>query len=203
MANDLLIATGNAHKVEEIQQILAGLDVTWHTTKEWPDGPDPVEDGSTYAANAAIKARAWAEHTGMWTLADDSGLEVDELAGDPGMHSARYAPTNDERIAKVLMKMSEVEDPEDRTARFVCAAVLVGPDGAEIIRRGFLNGRIATEARGEGGFGYDPIFVPEGEERHLAELSEDEKNEISHRGRAMRSIREEIEKQVIGQAITD
>ena len=196
MPHDLLIATGNAHKVGEIQQILEGLAVDWRTTREWPDGPDPVEDGSTYAANAAIKARAWAAHTGLWTMADDSGLEIDALAGEPGLHSARYAPTNEERIEKVLAAMAEESD--ERTARFVCAAVLAGPGGEEIVRRGFLNGRIAFAARGGGGFGYDPIFIPEGMDRHLAELSDAEKNEISHRGRAMRSLRDEIERLVVG-----
>jgi XTP/dITP diphosphohydrolase len=187
----ILIATGNAHKADEIRAILSDMHgIEWLTTNDVEACLDPVEDAPDYEGNALIKARAWAAATGLPTVADDSGLEVDALGGRPGVHSARYAPTSPERIARLLAEMEGVPGGE-RGARFVCAAVLVLPTGEEHARRGVLEGRIATEARGEGGFGYDPVFVPDGEGgRHLAELPAASKDAISHRGRAFRALAE-------------
>lgn len=188
----ILIATGNAHKVGEIRAILPDLPVQWLSTAEVQPDLDPVEDAPDYAGNALIKARAWARATGLAVVADDSGLEVDALGGRPGIHSARYAPTNDERIAKLLGELEGVGPPA-RGARFVCAAALVLPDGREVVREGELRGAIALARSGEGGFGYDPVFLPEGAgSRSLAEHSDAEKNAISHRGRAFRALAGDI-----------
>jgi phosphoribosylglycinamide formyltransferase-1 len=190
----LLLATGNAHKVEEIGAILDGCGLALRTTREFPGHGDVEEPAPDYAGNALIKARAWRERTGLATLSDDSGLEVDALGGRPGVHSARYAPTADERITKLLRELEGTPEAR-RTARFVCVAALSLPDGSELTARGVCEGRIAFAPSGHGGFGYDPVFVPEGfGGRHLAELSADTKNRISHRARALALLRPTIER---------
>jgi len=195
--SDLLIATGNAHKVQEIQAILDRLAVKWRTTREF----DPVEveeNGADYAANAAIKAKFWAERTGLWTIGDDSGLEVEALGGRPGLYSARYAGPGENPLAKLLGELQGVPI-ENRRARFVCVACLCGPNSEPLFFEGEVRGRIALETRGEGGFGFDPLFIPdEGDGRHLAQFADSEKNAISHRGRAFRAARESIQRLVIG-----
>lgn len=185
----LLLATGNAHKVEEIGAILDGCGLALRTTREFPEHGDVEEPAPDYVGNALIKARAWRERTGLATLSDDSGLEVDALGGRPGVHSARYAATAEERIAKLLRELDGVPE-ERRSARFVCVAALSLPDGSELTARGVCEGRIAFAPSGDGGFGYDPVFVPAGfGGRHLAEISAEAKNRISHRARALDALR--------------
>lgn len=156
---------------------------------------DPTEDGSTFEANARIKARFALAATGLPSLADDSGLEVDALGGRPGVHTRRFAgpnATDAENNAKLLRELAGLP-PERRSARYVCVLALALPDGRLVTRRGTSRGRIATEPRGTGGFGYDPIFEPVGEPpggRTFAVFSEQEKHRISHRGRAARRMRE-------------
>jgi XTP/dITP diphosphohydrolase len=160
--------------------------------------PSPVEDGATFEANALIKARVCAEATGLPAIADDSGLEVDALGGAPGVHSARYAGAGGDDAAnnaKLVTALAGTPD-EQRTARFVCAAVVVTPDGRQAVVRGTMEGRIARAARGEHGFGYDPYFVSDGagDGRTNGELAPAEKDAISHRGAAFRALRPEVER---------
>jgi len=188
----VVLATHNAHKVEEFQAIVAAvrpdLEVVGY------DGPEPVEDGVTFAANALIKARAAAAHTGLPALADDSGVAVDVLGGSPGVFSAYWAGHKKDSAANLdllLDQLSDVADPH-RTAQFVSVIALVHPDGREDTVEGRWPGRLATAPGGTGGFGYDPIFIPEGqtpgEERTVGEWSAEEKNAESHRARAFRHL---------------
>lgn len=192
----LLIATGNAHKAGEIEALLAGLPVSVYTTREMEgNGPGEVEEhAADYEGNARLKAAAWRDATGMWTLADDSGLEVDALGGRPGIHSNRYAPTTEARNGKLLAELRDVPE-EMRTARFVCAVVLNGPKGEEVTFRATCEGRIAFEGSGSHGFGYDPVFLPEGfGGKSLAELGAEIKNRIGHRAKAIEGLRPALEK---------
>ncbi len=188
----VVLATHNAHKVEEFQAIVAAvrpdLEVVGY------DGPEPVEDGVTFAANALIKARAAAAHTGLPALADDSGVAVDVLGGSPGVFSAYWAGHKKDSAANLdllLDQLSDVADPH-RTAQFVSVIALVHPDGREDTVEGRWPGRLATAPGGSGGFGYDPIFIPEGqtpgEERTVGQWSAEEKNAESHRARAFRHL---------------
>ena len=180
----LYVATHNAHKIREISQILPDFEV------EGDDPADVEETASDFAGNALIKVRAIApRHPGAWCLADDSGLEVAALGGAPGVRSARYAgePTNTPANNALLLKNLEVA--ADRRANFTCAVALVGPDGREHVAVGRVFGRIALAPSGAEGFGYDPLFVPDGFDRSFAELSAAEKNAISHRGRALAEAR--------------
>ncbi len=192
----VVVATGNAHKLAEIQAILrdAGLDVELVPMTEL-GVPSPVEDGDTFQANALIKARACVTATGLPAIADDSGLEVDVLGGEPGVRSARYAgePADDDRNnAKLVAALAEVP-LEQRTARFVCAAAAVTPDGREEVVRGTMEGYIVDEPRGEHGFGYDPHFVSQqADGRTNGELPPAEKDAISHRGVAFRALVERL-----------
>jgi len=182
-----VVATGNRHKVEEIRAILADLPVTIRSLAEFPGAPDVVEDGTTYRENALKKARSAARFTGKPVLADDTGLEVDALNGQPGLYAARFAGegcTYQDNVRKMLRLMDGVP-PERRGARFVCVIALVSPGGREQVVEGELRGRITESQAGSGGFGYDPVFfVPEAG-RTLAELTADEKNRVSHRRRAL------------------
>lgn len=189
-----VLATGNRSKLVELERILGGLDVELVPMTDLGLG-SPVEDGDTFEANALIKARAACRATGMPALADDSGLEVDALGGAPGVHSARYAGEETDDIAnnrKLVEELAAIPEAE-RTARFVCVAALVAPDGREWTERGTMEGRIIDEPRGEGGFGYDPHFVVAGESRTNAELAPEEKDARSHRGAAFRAIRPHVE----------
>jgi len=180
----LFVATHNAHKVREISQILTGVEVI-------PDDPEGVvEDAPDFAGNALIKVRAIAaKHRGEWCMADDSGLEVAALGGAPGVRSARYAgePSDTPRNNALLLK--NMADVTDRRANFTCAVALVDPSGAEHVVEGKCFGRIAQSASGAEGFGYDPLFMPDGHSRSFAELSSAEKNAISHRGCALKKVR--------------
>jgi XTP/dITP diphosphohydrolase len=177
----LRLATGNAHKVEEIESILGP---GWHVEAS---DPGVAETGSTFEENALIKARALAVTSGELAVADDSGIEIDALGGRPGIHSARWADEGD-WIPRVLRELDGVPD-EGRGCRYVCAAAAVYPDGAELVVRGTVEGRVADGPRGTGGFGYDPIVVPiEGDGRTFAEMTEADKHALSHRGRAFRTL---------------
>lgn len=189
----LLVATKNRGKVEELRRIFAGLDVELVGADEL--ALDDVEEtGETFEANALLKARAYAHASGLMALADDSGLEVDALGGAPGVHSARYAGDGgaEANVRKLLAALAHVEDAR-RTARFRCVLALVDPTGplgqGALLAEGACEGRIARAPRGSGGFGYDPIFVPEGMSVTMAEISEAEKDRISHRGRASEVMR--------------
>jgi len=175
-----VLSSRNAHKARELERLLPG----W--TLEPLDRDDyPPETGETYYDNALIKARFGREYADGWVLAEDSGLSVDALGGRPGVLSARYAPEGAPAIAKLL---GELEGVEDRNARYRSEPVLIAPDGYELRGTGDLPGRIGSEPRGSEGFGYDPIFVPDGEERTVAELGDDWKAEHSHRARAAQAL---------------
>ena len=180
----LFVATHNPHKVAEIAAILPDWEVV-------PDDPAGVEENAPdFAGNARIKVRAIAaRHRGDWCLADDSGLEVAALGGAPGVRSARYAgePTDDRANNALLLK--NLAGAADRRADFACAIALVAPDGSERVTVGKCFGRIAERPSGSDGFGYDPLFVPDGCDRSFAELAPEEKNAISHRGRALAEAR--------------
>lgn len=185
----IIAATGNEHKVGEMGAILADTPVWLLKGKDVCALTEPEENAPDYLGNARIKARAWQMFSSAWCLADDSGLEVDALDGRPGVHSSRYAPSNEQRIKRLLTELDGVPE-EKRTARFACTVVLVGPKGEEYHSTGTCEGRIALETRGDGGFGYDPVFIPDGfGGRHLAELTPEEKNAISHRGRALEGLK--------------
>ena len=193
----VLIASNNAHKATEIAEALDFPGWEFKTLKQVGVSSDPVEDAETFLGNARIKAHAAQQASGgMPVLADDSGLEVDALDGAPGVHSARYAgePCDDAaNNAKLLDALSDVAD-EARTARFVCQLVFLDENGNEVDARGTVEGRIAHEAHGENGFGYDPLFLPEvfGFERSLGEAKPEEKNAVSHRGNALRVLRAKL-----------
>jgi XTP/dITP diphosphohydrolase len=177
----LLLATGNAHKVGELQEILGPS----HTVEARDTGVD--ETGTTFEANALLKARALATATGALAVADDSGIEIDHLDGAPGIHSARWTDGSG-WIERVLHELDGVE-PAERTCRYVCAAAAVWPDGREVVVRGEVEGVVVDAPRGDGGFGYDPIVAPvEGDGRTFAEMTADEKHAISHRARAFREL---------------
>ncbi len=183
----VLVATRNAGKVRELQRLLDGSGFELVGLDAFGDAPDVVEDGDTFEANALKKAREMAAHAGLPTLADDSGIEADVLDLAPGIHSARYAGVHGDDEAnndKLLAELADVPDAQ-RTGRFVCALAFVDLDrGFEHVARGTIEGVILRERRGEGGFGYDPLFLPHGHARTTAEMSAAEKNAISHRANA-------------------
>lgn len=183
----MVVATGNRHKVEEIRAMLADLPLAVRSLAEFPGALEVVEDGATYRENALKKARSAAKFTGKPALADDTGLEVDALGGQPGLYAARFAGEGcsfQDNVRKLLHLLDGVP-VERRGARFVCVIALVEPGGREQVVEGELRGRISESQSGGGGFGYDPVFyVPEAG-KTLAELAADEKNRISHRRRAL------------------
>jgi XTP/dITP diphosphohydrolase len=184
----LLFATTNAGKLKELRG-LVGDAVEVVSLKDVPPVPEPVEDGETFEANAEKKARAYAQATGLPSLADDSGLCVDALGGRPGVHSARYAPGDDRaRYEKLLEELICVPE-EQRTASFRCALCLALPDGKSHLEVGRCEGRILHGPRGEHGFGYDPVFFIPALGKTMAELTSEEKAGVSHRGEAFRKMR--------------
>lgn len=192
----IVFATGNKNKMKEIRKILGGLGMEIQSMSEAGVEGDVEENGSSFAENSMIKARAVAAELkakgeeDCIVLADDSGLEIDYLNGEPGIYSARYMGHDtpySEKNAAIIERLSGVKD-EDRTARFVCAISAVLPDGRELSTLGKMEGRIGYEIAGENGFGYDPIFFLPEYGKTSAEISEDEKNAISHRGKALRSM---------------
>ena len=187
---NLLLATRNRNKVAEMQHALAGTGWQVLMLSDFGDAPDVEEDGATFEENARKKARSAARFSRLWTLAEDSGLEVDALGGEPGVKSARYAGegANDaDLMHKVLERTVNVPE-ERRTARFRCVMCLIDTAGKETCFEGRCEGRIAHSARGTAGFGYDPIFIPDGYSRTFAELGLNAKSKISHRARAMEQV---------------
>jgi XTP/dITP diphosphohydrolase len=201
MTRTVVIATKNPGKVREIREVLSEFDLTIESLERFGAIPEPEETGTTFAENARQKALYYARATGQWALADDSGLEVDALGGEPGVYSARYAaeqagPDADRDAidnannAKVLTGLTDVPD-EQRTARFVCHLALADVDGILLEARGTIEGRIGHAPRGDNGFGYDPLFYVPDRGKTTAELPPSEKNAISHRGSALRSLVEQ------------
>jgi XTP/dITP diphosphohydrolase len=194
----IVVATSNAGKLAEIRAMLSGLPVEVLSASEALGKPlVVVEDGDTFEANARKKATAVAQATMMVTLADDSGLEVDALGGRPGVRSARFAhegATDAENNASLLQQMQDIDDSE-RAARFRCAMVMIDPWGneQEQVVQGRCEGRVAHKPSGTGGFGYDPLFIVDGSGRTMADLSEDEKNAISHRAKALAQLQPKLE----------
>ncbi|QGF25008.1 RdgB/HAM1 family non-canonical purine NTP pyrophosphatase [Raineyella fluvialis] len=202
MLEKVVLATNNAKKLVELRRVLAdtGLEIEVLGLGDFERYPEPAEDGATFDDNALIKARVAVEHTGLPALADDSGLEIDVLNKMPGVRSSRWAGPACDDDANLHLVLDQIEDvPEERrTARFVCSMALVLPDlaadpsgrtpGQDFLQRGEVEGRITRAPRGENGFGYDPIFQPLDETRTTAELTPDEKDAISHRGKAVRAM---------------
>jgi XTP/dITP diphosphohydrolase len=187
----LLLSTNSVDKVREFSQILAGLPVELVTPASLGLALDVPETGETFAANAELKARAFHEATGLMAMADDSGLEIDALDGAPGVYSARYGGlSNGEAKNRLVLRQMSGVPPERRGCRYVCEIAVVDEEGKLRRCRGTLEGQVAGEPRGEGGFGFDPIFYLPERGRTVAELSLEEKNEISHRGRAGRCARD-------------
>lgn len=192
--NKIIFATGNKDKMKEIRMILADLDVEILSMKEAGISVDIEENGTTFEENALIKAKAVAAYTDAIVLADDSGLEIDYLNKEPGVYSARYMGEDTSyhiKNASLIERLNGVPD-EKRTARFVCAVAAAFPDGSVKTVRGTMEGRIGYEEKGENGFGYDPIFYLPEYGCTSAELSGEEKNKISHRGKALRAIKDEL-----------
>ncbi|MBE5883612.1 MAG: XTP/dITP diphosphatase [Lachnospiraceae bacterium] len=194
MKGRIVFATGNAGKVKEIQMIMADTGMEVISMKEAGITIDIEEDGTTYEENAMIKARAVAACTNDIVMADDSGLEIDYLNKEPGIYSARYLGEDTPysvKNANLIERLTGVPD-EQRTARFVCAIAAVMPDGTELTTRATIEGRIDYEEKGSHGFGYDPIFYVPQFDKTTAELTEEEKNQVSHRGKALQLMKEEM-----------
>ena len=183
----LLLASRNRGKLREMRRLLPGF--TLESLDQHPEVPEVEETGTSFEENAGLKAVAAARASGLWSLGEDSGLEVDALGGAPGVHSARYAGVHGDDEANNQKLVAELSGYRDRGARYVCALVLANPDGKVVASmRGESEGSIAETPRGTGGFGYDPYFIPEGKAHTNAELSPDEKAAISHRGAALRRL---------------
>lgn len=195
----IILASNNNGKIKEVRQILGDMPVELLTMKEAGADIDIDENGVTFEENALIKARAIMEHTGCLTIADDSGLEVDYLNKEPGVYSARYMghdTSYDIKNQSIIDRLKGVEG-NDRSARFVCAMAAVFPDGREIVTRGTMEGVIAEEPKGDNGFGYDPILYLPQLSKSSAELTDEEKNSISHRGEALEKLKRELIKYIM------
>jgi XTP/dITP diphosphohydrolase len=195
VSETLLIGTANPDKAAELAALLEGLPWEVKSLRDFPPVPEPEEEGATFEANATLKALYYGQQFNVACVADDSGLVVDALGGRPGVLSSRYAGPGcsyADNNAKVLKELEGVPD-EDRTARFICCAVLAPLIGAPQVERGTVEGRIAHEARGEHGFGYDPIFIPDGHDITFGEMPPELKHSMSHRGRAFRKLRTYLE----------
>lgn len=196
--NKIIFATGNAGKMKEIREILQDMNMEILSMKEAGIEADIIEDGKTFEENAMIKAKEIAKYTDEIVLADDSGLEIDYLNKEPGIYSARYAGTDTSYDIKnnlLISRLKNVPD-EQRTARFVCAIAAVFPNGEKEVVRGTMEGRIGYEIAGANGFGYDPIFYLPEYRCTSAELTPEKKNELSHRGKALRMMRQIMEKKL-------
>ena len=189
---EIVLATSNRKKIEEIIRITRGLTVTILTLDDFPGCPETEEDGKTFDENAIKKAVAVSRYTGKTALADDSGLEVYALKGSPGILSARYAGehANDRNNIEKLLKDMSSFSGNDRKARFVCCIALAFPEGTINTFYGTSEGKIGTEPKGDSGFGYDPVFYPEGFSITFAEMSAERKDALSHRGKALRKVQE-------------
>ncbi|HRX07424.1 MAG TPA: XTP/dITP diphosphatase [Kiritimatiellia bacterium] len=186
----ILIASRNAHKIQEIREIFDLPGVEWVSAADVPGLHDVEEDGETFEANAIKKATELARATGLWALADDSGLEVAALGNAPGVYSARYAGEPCDHARNNAKLLRELDGQRDRSARFRCVAALSDPSGRAETVSGSCPGRIIERLRGTEGFGYDPLFVPDGFEQTFAEMGAEQKNRLSHRGRAMSRAKE-------------
>lgn len=198
MENKIVFATSNVGKMREIREILKDLGMEILSMKDAGVDVDIVEDGDSFEANAMIKAKAVWEKTGGIVLADDSGLEVDYLNGEPGIYSARYMGENTSYEIKnwnLIHRLNGVEE-EKRTARFVCVIAAVLPDGRTLTARGVMEGLIAHEPAGDGGFGYDPILMLPEYGKTSAEITMEEKNKISHRGKALEAMKERLREEI-------
>ncbi|WP_297751761.1 RdgB/HAM1 family non-canonical purine NTP pyrophosphatase [uncultured Tessaracoccus sp.] len=188
----VVLATNNPKKLVELRRVVeqAGVDLEVLSLADVEPYPEPDETERTFEGNALIKARAAAERSGIAAVADDSGLEVDELNGMPGVRSSRWAGPmcDDDENNELLLAQLHGVPAERRTARFCCALALVSPDGEQRIWHGTMEGRIGEAPVGDNGFGYDPLFIPDGEERSSGEMSPEEKDAISHRGEAVRAF---------------
>ena len=187
---DIILATRNKKKIEEIRRITQGLSLSVLSLADFPDCPEVVEDRDTFEGNAVKKATEIAQCTGRTALADDSGLEVEALDGAPGVYSARYAGASGDdaqNCEKLLSELRDVPD-EQRGARFVCCMALAREDGSVHTFFGYARGKIGRERRGTTGFGYDPVFFPEGHDRTFAQMSGEEKDGLSHRGKALEKL---------------
>lgn len=192
----VVLGTSNQGKLAEFQTLLGDLEIQVLTLADYPGLGEIVEDGQSFQENALIKARAVARYTQKLAMADDSGLMVDYLAGAPGIYSARFAgeARNDQQNNQKLLQLMEGVPESERGAQFCCAIAIVSPDGYEAVAQGICSGIITTKARGEGGFGYDPLFWVASYAKTFAELTMTEKNVISHRGRAHEKARIILEK---------
>ena len=191
----MILASNNPKKLRELSAILSDMGIEVIAQREAGCDFEVEETGTTFAENAYLKAKAVADATGILTVADDSGLMVEALNGEPGVYSARYAPGGHEASDrdKYMYLLSKMEGVENRRAKFVTAICCIFPDGRMIRTTGEIHGTILTEPDGEGGFGYDPVFRPDGYERSMAVLGAEVKNKISHRARALLKLREELE----------
>ncbi len=202
MERKILVATGNPGKLRELREML-DANAEFMSLSDFPDVVEVIEDGETFTENARKKALGYAKQTGLWTIADDSGLVVDALDGAPGVHSARFSGEKDKNrelldhknMARVLELMQDVPD-DKRTARFVCHLCLASPDEVLIETEGILEGTITRRERGRNGFGYDPIVFVADFDKTVAELTAEQKNSISHRGRAIANLKPLLEKQL-------
>lgn len=195
MSEILLVGTGNKDKLRELRELLADLPWEVRSLEDFPRIQEPEETGTTFEENALLKAKYYGEQFGVACAADDSGIEVDALEGRPGVYSARYAGsdcTYSDNNEKLLDELANTPWHE-RTARFVSCAAFWHPDGTTHVVRGTVDGHISMEPFGDNGFGYDPVFVPEGHEQTFAEMSAEEKNLLSHRGRAFRLLQAYLE----------
>lgn len=189
---ELVIATRNRKKLEEMQRLLEGVPVRLYTLDDFPQCPEVEEDEETFEGNAIKKAITVSRCTGKIAISDDSGLEVYALGGAPGVYSARYAGEGANDRANIEKLLSELKDIKDRRARFVCVIALASPDGKVDVFDGYVEGTIGHEPIGEQGFGYDPIFFPEGFNKTFAEMGAIEKDALSHRGKALEKLRDYI-----------
>ncbi len=194
MFNIIVLATGNKNKVREFRELLRDSDIEIKSLDDYGPMPEPVEDGATFDDNAYKKAHHYARVLGLPCLADDSGLVVDALDGRPGVHSARYAGEDASDWDNCEKLLAEMKDKSDRSAHFECVLSLATPGGPALTWEGRCDGEITTERRGESGFGYDPVFLSKDLGRTFAEASMEEKNKVSHRGRALAEFASEIEK---------
>ena len=186
----LIIASNNKHKIYEIKKILGEKFDSILSVREAGIEHETVEDGNTFMENAIKKAREIAEISGAYALADDSGICCDALGGAPGIYSARFSGGTDEDNNALLLE--KLSDKEDKGAHYTCAMALCSPDGELTLAEGYMYGTITADRRGERGFGYDPLFIPVGEVRTVAEMTDEEKNAISHRGKALALLLEKL-----------
>ncbi len=200
MALELVVATRNKKKVEEIRRMCEGVPVVLLSPDDFPGCPEVEEDAGTFRGNAVKKALAVSSYTRRPAVADDSGLEVNSLHGAPGVFSARYAgeEADDKKNIEKLLSLMEVTEDNRRSARFVCSIALAFPDGRVETFEGHVGGRIGREQRGTGGFGYDPVFSPDSHERTFAEMDPTEKDTMSHRGMALKKLRVYLAKELAG-----